>query len=137
LPMDDPTAEAPFSVRLAYLNDGWSHEMALRAIVEYKKYIFMCSVSDGMVTPSRVVDSVWHFHLLYTRSYKEMCNLMVGKDRFIHHEPSRGGVIEDAKFKGIYEKTTLKLYARLFGQPPEDIWGKYNPQQDPHAADLN
>lgn len=129
-PMDNPKAELKFSDRLAYLN-GWTAEYAQQAINEYLKFIFLCAVSKQMVTPSLAVDSVWHLHLLYTRSYQELCNIA---GRFIHHEPSTGGEAETKKFKNIYEQT-LALYASYFDAPPSNVWGKYNPQQDPHTPD--
>lgn len=129
-PMDNPKAELKFSDRLAYLN-GWTDAYAKQAIQEYLKFIFLCAVSEQMVTPSLVVDSVWHLHLLYTRSYQELCTLA---GRFIHHEPSLGGEAETGKFKNIYEQT-LAMYTRFFGTPPRNIWGNYNPQQDPHASE--
>lgn len=42
--------------------------------------------------------------------------------RPLHHEPSRGGSLEQAKYRNNYEKT-LDAYLQVFGEPPPaDIW---------------
>ena len=38
----------------------WKHRFALRAIREYKKFIYLGAVSDFVVTPSKIIDQVWH-----------------------------------------------------------------------------
>lgn len=120
-PIDDPQAEYPLSRRLAS-EQNWSHEYALRAVEEYRKFIFMCMISKKMCTPSYRVDLVWHLHLIYTRSYWEgMCVRTLG--RLIHHEPGTGVAEDETRFTEMYV-TTLELYERLFGLPPEDIWGR-------------
>ena len=36
--------------------------------------------------PSRVVDAMWHEFILHTRSYRDWCELALG--RFLHHTPA-------------------------------------------------
>jgi len=118
---DDPEAEYPFSRRLAD-ECKWTREFALRAIGEYKKFLFLCLTCDHMVTPSVTVDKVWHLHLQYTKSYLEdLCVYTLG--RLIHHHPSRGGKADQSKYERLYQ-LTLDAYARNFGEPPADIWGR-------------
>src|SRR5262245_27945240 len=118
--IDNPSVEFPFSSRLAREN-GWSREKALEAIEEYRKFIYLICVSPSPVTPSEVVDQVWHLHLLYTRSYWLMlCGVVLGRQ--IHHEPTRGGTREREKFQRQY-RDTLKLYRAEFGtEPPATAW---------------
>lgn len=119
-PIDDPAAEHPLSKRLASEQD-WTHEYAVRVVEEYRKFIFLCMISKKMCTPSLSVDEAWHLHLIYTRAYwEQLCVRTLG--RLIHHEPAQGGGEDEAKFQELYV-TTLELYARVFGEPPEDIWG--------------
>jgi hypothetical protein len=40
--------------------NGWSRPFALRAIEEYRKFVFLALVADHQVTPSDQVDQVWH-----------------------------------------------------------------------------
>lgn len=120
LDFDAGAIEEGFSARLAK-EQGWSQRFTVRAILEYKAFIMLCMISPQEVTPSEVVDEVWHLHLLYTRSYwEEMCDGILG--RSLHHAPSRGGATEDKRFATQYE-STLALYEAIFGkEAPEDIW---------------
>jgi len=66
--LDDPAAAFSFTDRLAREN-GWPLEYALRATLEYRKFMFLLCLTEHPLTPSDQVDPVWHLHLLYTRSY--------------------------------------------------------------------
>ena len=57
-----------FSAKLAW-EYQWSQIYTLRAIQEYKKFLFLAMTADHIVSPSVVVDRVWHHHLLFTHSY--------------------------------------------------------------------
>src|SRR5262245_47772197 len=62
----------------------WSTKFALRAIDEYRKFVFLGVTGDIVVTPSKVIDTVWHEHLLFTRAYREFCRDVLERD-FDHH----------------------------------------------------
>lgn len=117
--LDDVTSSFTFSDRLAREN-SWSIEYCLRAILEYKKFIFLSCVRNQPLTPSDEIDQVWHLHLLYTHSYWiEMCQDTI--NRQIHHGPTRG-IEERGVFKDQYQQT-LDDYTEIFGVvPPKDIW---------------
>lgn len=118
--IDDPGVALPFAERLAREN-GWSAEFAARVVNEYRRYILLMAHAGHPVTPSDHVDQAWHLHLTYTRSYWDrLCKDLIGRP--LHHEPTRGGAAENAKFDGWYQKT-LDTYASLFGAPPPaDLW---------------
>ena len=118
--LDHPTAAFTFSERLAREN-SWSLEYALRAIIEYKKFMFLLGEAPHPLTPSEPVDQVWHLHLIYTQSYWiDFCEKTLGK--LIHHQPTQGGAQERDKFTDWYQKT-LSFYEQLFDQPPPtDLW---------------
>ncbi len=118
--LDNPRAELSFSGRLGREN-GWSPDFAIRAIYEYKKFIFLICHYDQPLTPSDQVDQVWHLHLLYTKNYWiDFCQKTLKKQ--IHHQPTEGGRAEREKFAIWYEQTKL-YYRDAFGQePPADIW---------------
>lgn len=121
--IDDPCAELPFSLRLSRMMN-WDSEFASRAVDEYKRFMFLCCVSEQMVSPSLVVDEVWHLHLQYTRSYRvNFCEQVLG--RFVDHNPSTGGAEEEEKFSRLYGDT-LRAYYRCFGMPARDVWGPEN-----------
>lgn len=118
--IDDPDSSYTFSDRLSKENQ-WNTEFSLRAIEEYKKFMFLICIAEHPLTPSEAVDEVWHLHLLYTQSYwKEFCNKTLGRE--IHHSPTRGGKQEANKFIDWYSKT-LHCYREKFEcAPPSDLW---------------
>lgn len=115
--LDHPIAEYGFSTRLAYEN-AWTKNFTQKAITEYKKFMYLAATSDYMVSPSEIVDVVWHQHLIFTQSYNEFCTLL-GKN--IQHIPSTHNREEAEKFKRAKERTR-KLYNETFGEQPVDIW---------------
>ncbi|MES2265448.1 MAG: hypothetical protein V4520_01730 [Bacteroidota bacterium] len=129
--MDEPGAAFKFSDRLAREN-GWTKAYTKRVISEYKKFIFLCCVSEQGVTPSDPVDQAWHLHLTFTRSYWiDLCKNTLNRE--IHHNPTKGGKKEAVKFDGFYT-SSQDLYTDKFGSnPPADIW------QNNHArfTDIN
>ena len=118
--LDDPEISLSFSDRLAREN-GWTIEYSIRVILEYKKFIFLLTISNHPLTPSDQVDQVWHLHLIYTQSYwEDFCENTI--KRKIHHGPTKGGEPEKNKYTNWYEKTK-KLYLETFNsETPKDIW---------------
>ncbi|MEM0968845.1 MAG: hypothetical protein AAGJ31_05815 [Verrucomicrobiota bacterium] len=118
--LDIPGAALPFSQRLAREN-GWSLAYTARVLKEYKRFLYLCSTSDVMLTPSDQVDQAWHLHLCYTDHYwNVLCQGILGKP--LHHGPTRGGSQEHRKYVGCYEQT-LAVYRDIYeADPPSDIW---------------
>ena len=99
--IDDSGSDYTFTDRLAQEN-GWTHEFTVRAILEYRRFMFLICITDGPLTPPDEVDQVWHLHLLYTRSYwKELCGDVLKRE--IHPGPTRGGEDEQAKYADLYD----------------------------------
>lgn len=67
---DHPPGEYSFSIRLASENQ-WTKDFTEKAILEYKKFMYLAAISDVMVSPSIIVDTVWHQHLIFTQSYQD------------------------------------------------------------------
>ncbi|MEQ1635291.1 MAG: TIGR04222 domain-containing membrane protein [Methylococcales bacterium] len=118
--LDQPDTCLTFHKRLARENN-WSKHYTERVISEYKKLALLAAVAGHKVTHSDQVDQAWHLHLINSRGYwNEFCPRVLGKP--LHHEPSRGGQVEQEKFVDWYQKT-LDSYERIFGYlPPADIW---------------
>jgi len=118
-PLHDPSHVIGFHDHLMRSN-GWSHHFALRAIEEYRKFVFLAMVADHQVTPSDQVDQVWHLHLLFSDAYwNDFCPRVLGRP--LHHEPTRGGAAERQRFQHLY-LATLASYRLHFGEPPLDLW---------------
>lgn len=117
---DEPNAARTFALRLAEAN-GWTADFTRGAIEEYRKYLFLAVEAGHPVTPSKSVDEVWHMHMLYTVSYwHRLCRDTLRQE--LHHHPSLGGMAEDTKYAGQFQRT-LRSYVRFFGRPPVEYWG--------------
>ena len=101
---------------------GWRMPFALRAIDEYRKFVYLGIVSDTQVTPPKVIDQVWHEHLLFSKAYREFCHEVLGRD-FDHHPELLPTPGQTEVFEAQYA-ATLALYETEFNvRPPSDIWG--------------
>ena len=118
--LDNEDFAIPFSRKLA-VTEGWTRRFTLLAIAEYKRFVYLCCISQNGASPSIVVDKVWHMHLLYTVEYwKKFCPQVLGRE--LHHYPNVGGITEYDKHQDWYLET-LKLYLLIFKEnPPPDFW---------------
>ena len=101
---------------------GWTHAFSLRAIEEYRKFVYLGVVSDFIVTPPKVIDQVWHEHLLFSRPYREFCRDVLERD--FDHNPEL--VPSDEQTEAFHRQyaATLEFYRDEFNvMPPVDIWG--------------
>jgi len=100
---------------------GWSTPFALKAVAEYRKFVYLGMVSDFPVTPSKVIDQVWHEHQLFTQGYRSFCSEILGR-HFDHHPELIPADEQLASYQAQY-LGTLALYESEFNQdPPPDIW---------------
>ena len=117
--LDDSSHEFGFLAHLMRAN-GWSRPFALRAIEEYRKFVFLVLVADHPVTPSDQVDQVWHLHLLCSDAYwNDFCPRVLGRP--LHHHPAKGGQAERDRFHEQY-RATIRSYRQQFGEPSADLW---------------
>ena len=101
----------------------------LRAIGEYKKFVYLGVLSDCHVTPSKIIDIIWHEHLLFSSGYRNFCNEIIEYD-FDHHPELLPIDAQTETYNAQYEYT-LKLYRSEFGiEPPTDIWGETKYEND-------
>ena len=100
----------------------WSTRYALRAVNEYRKFVFLGITGDVIVTPSKAIDTVWHEHLLFTRAYREFCRDVLGRD--FDHNPELLPTDEQTSVFAQQYEATLERYRDEFNvNPPHDIWG--------------
>lgn len=127
--LDDPISEYGFSTRLQHGN-FWTSNFTKEAILEYKKFMYLAASMDFMVSPSEIIDKVWHQHLIFTTSYNQFCTLLGKK---IEHIPSTHNDTDFEKFKLAKERTQA-AYLKVFGEQPRSIWAYtdiYQPLQLP------
>ncbi|WES96395.1 hypothetical protein P2W68_16290 [Chryseobacterium arthrosphaerae] len=118
--LDAPDADFPFSKKLAK-EENWSLDFTRRAIEEYKKFVYLCCILPNGASPSKIIDKVWHMHLIYTQSYwEDFCPNILKKP--LHHHPSKGGSEENKKHRNWFADT-LKGYQEAFqSEAPQEIW---------------
>jgi hypothetical protein len=72
------------------------------------------------VTPSKLVDELWHAHILRSPAYFQFCLQHAPGGRYVHHEPHFDKP-HNYHEPGFDE--TVKAYTAQFGCPPRDVWG--------------
>ena len=97
---------------------GWNKEQCEDAEIEYKRYLTLCRKFPAphyAIVPNKVIDTMWHYHILDTRAYCADSEKLFGG--YFHHFPyfgMRGD--EDAKqLKKSFEETRV-LYEQTFGE---------------------
>lgn len=74
----------------------------------------------SILAPSPAIDEVWHKHLLDTKSYKMLENVLLPNCGFIHHNPFED---EQDGYPERLEYTRLLYQDRFLAEPPKSIWG--------------
>ncbi len=108
---------------------NWEKDFALVAISEYKKFVYLAVVSEFSVTPSKIIDQVWHEHVLFTAGYRKFCSEVI--DFQLDHNPELLQMESEMGIFGAQYEKTLELYRNEFNiDPPESIWGKTKFKKD-------
>jgi len=94
---------------------GWSSEQCESAEIEYKRYLHLCIKHGKGVVPNRIMDYMWHFHILDTRAYVTDCDALFGG--YMHHYPYFGmrGDNDAKDLENSFYKTK-GLYLDSFGE---------------------
>lgn len=109
---------------------GWKNSFTLEAIHEYKKFVYLGVISTFPVTPSKIIDVVWHEHLLFTKAYRAFCTEVIEND--FEHNPELIAQDEQTEKFAMQYIQTLQLYLKEFGiDAPDNIWSlpKFNEKQ--------
>jgi hypothetical protein len=115
----EPDTQLNFTQRLAR-DHGWNLREARSYIDAYRKFCFLAVFSPTPVTPSEIVDEVWHQHLIYSRDYWAVwCGEVLQEP--LHHDPIPGGLDAQKTYRRQYAET-LSLYEQAFGTPDSEIW---------------
>ncbi|MFL6136687.1 MAG: glycine-rich domain-containing protein [Frankiaceae bacterium] len=101
---------------------GWSIEQLDLAEREYRRFLALHLLHpDRAIVPCKLVDLVWHAHILDTMAYGPDCERLFGF--FLHHFPYFGmrGEQDAADLRSTYDQT-VELYRAAFGEPPAGVW---------------
>jgi len=110
----------PAFVRRVAKEANVSLALAAHAVEEYRHFCYLACVTGEEVTPSTLIDQVWHTHLTDTREYwQRFCPQVLRIT--LHHQPGRGDAADAAHYQAQYS-ATLAHYWHHFGEPPASCW---------------
>ena len=101
---------------------GYSEEHLDLLEAEYRKFLAMRLANpEANIVPCKLVDEMWHQHILDTIAYRDDCDAIFG--RFMDHYPYFGtrGPADEQDLADAYDET-LECYREAFGEPPTDTW---------------
>ncbi len=109
---------APLAQKLRHSEEGpcWDEATFGRADMEYRRFLTMKRLEpQAELVPSKLMDEMWHAHILDTRRYIRDCQLLFGQ--YLHHFPYLGiGGQEAVEALDRRFEDTKARYRRLFGQ---------------------
>ena len=98
---------------------GWNQNQLEDAELEYKRYLALCRKYPApahSIVPNKVMDMMWHYHILDTRAYCADSDRVFGG--YFHHFPYFGlRGEEDEKNLIASFQTTKRFYEETFGEP--------------------
>ena len=103
---------------------GWDGEMFDVAVNEYKRFLELkLKYPKKTFSPTKLMDEIWHLHILDTRTYSAECDGIFGK--FLHHNPSFGSWDSDFQSDrlNLSQQNLREYYSKLFGESPRDLNG--------------
>lgn len=106
---------------------GDSQEQLDVAEAEYRKFLALhLMYPEADIVPCKIVDEIWHQHILDTAAYRDDCEAIFG--RFIDHFPYFGMRNEqDAQDLEDAYVSTLARYEEAFGPTPDGTWRSIDP----------
>jgi len=97
---------------------GWTRDQVEDAEIEYKRYLHLTRhfpFPTFSVVPNKIMDTMWHYHILDTKAYHKDCERVFG--HYLHHFPYFGlrGEQDEKDLKNAFEKTK-EYYLQSFGE---------------------
>lgn len=97
---------------------NWTADQVEDAEIEYKRYLHLTrhfSYPTYSIVPNKIMDTMWHYHILDTRAYHRDCEKTFG--HYLHHYPYFGLRGEDdAKNLKTQFENTKEYYLQTFGE---------------------
>jgi hypothetical protein len=101
------------------------------AIEEYKRFLTLkIRNPKTSLSPTSLMDKVWHMHILDTKRYAADCERMFGK--FLHHDPSYrefDSTQRTAELANAFE-SMKSLYSLMYGHDPISAQASCNTDDD-------
>jgi hypothetical protein len=100
-------------------------EVLTRRVCELLKFLILVRFSPGRILFGKEIDEIWHFWILQTREYAELCKKLPGRS-FRHHSSTaydQGSASAPRQHPGEAVERILSFfisYYRNFGPVPED-----------------
>lgn len=96
-----------------------THRIVIKSLNEYYKWL--CIVSEqpaNSVLPSPLIEKIWYSHILDTRNYRIVCELMFG--RFIDHLSEDAFIDNESILQRI--ENTRTVYTQKYGEIATLYW---------------
>ena len=87
---------------------GFTPQRLAQAEMDYRRFLHLHLLYPGLeIVPTKLIDEVWHQHILDTRAYAKDCQELFGE--FLHHYPYFGmhGADDQANLQRCYSKEHL------------------------------
>ena len=96
---------------------GFTPQMLARAELDYRRFLHLhIRFPEIDLVPTKMIDEVWHQHILDTNAYAEDCERIFG--HFLHHYPYFGmeGEQDQENLQNCFQETQ-SIWVREFGEP--------------------
>lgn len=97
--------------------EGWSRAKVEAMDLEYRRFLhLMHAFPNHSASPTKAVDTFWHYHILDTQKYAADCDQVFGC--FMHHDPygneqgASAGTFSIDRMQDLYEATFGEAYIR-------------------------
>lgn len=96
------------------------HKILITALEEYHKWLKLLIKYGGphILSPSKIIDKIWHTHILDTENYVDTCKKLCGK--FIHHYPENSFIGQKDEREN-RRNNTLMFYREKYGLMSPDV----------------
>ncbi len=103
--------------------EGWTKAFTDAVEKDYRRFLYMnAKYKEATLVPSKLVDKIWHAHILDTRKYASDSLELFGE--FFHHFPYFGirGASDEIKHRKAFVETQ-KLWMSEFGEEQDSHTG--------------
>jgi len=96
----------------------WTQARTSQAELDYRRFLKLQALyPNERVSPTKLIDDFWHYHILDTRAYAKDCEEIFG--HFIHHNPYFGaGSQSEARLLEGVLANLQRLFLLEFGALP-------------------